>query len=81
MASEFEAHRKAPTRADRPLPTSVRWLAVGLNVALLCTEGLLLARSSVTADEVVMVSMLVATPIFNLALFLDYHRRGLLASR
>ena len=76
MAFEAEAHREA-RRADRPLPKSVKLLAVGLNVALLCIEGVLLTRWGITLDEVVMVSMVVVTPVFNLSLFLDYHRRGL----
>jgi hypothetical protein len=62
---------------DGLLPKSVKWLAVALNVVLLCTEGVLLSTRGVTVDEIVMVSMLVATPVFNLALFLDYYRRGL----
>jgi len=64
-------------RADGSVPPSLEWLAVGLNIALLCTEGLLLTRWGVTQDEIVVVSMLVATPIFNLSLFADYHRRGM----
>ena len=62
---------------DRPLPKPVRWLAVGMNVVLLFTEGVLLSTRGVTVDEIPMVSMLVATPILNLVMFLDYNRRGL----
>jgi hypothetical protein len=62
---------------DGTLPKSLKWVAVGLNVVLLCTEGVLLSTRGVTVNEIAMVSMLVATPVLNLALFLDYYRRGL----
>jgi hypothetical protein len=62
---------------DRLFPVSVERFAIGLNVALICVEAMLLWRGVPTDHEIVMVSMLVATPLFNLALLLDYSRRGL----
>lgn len=63
--------------SDRPLPTAVRWTALGFNALLLFAEvGFLLWRW-VSDVEVAMVSLLVATPVVNLVMFFDYYRRGL----
>ena len=75
-AEEAEGSEEAVSD-DRPLSAPVRWLAVGMNVALLFTEGVLLSQRGVTTEEIPMVSLLVATPILNPALFLGYNRRGL----
>jgi hypothetical protein len=64
---------------DRPLPTPVRWLAVGMNVVLLFTEGVLLSARGVNLTnpmELLVVSVAATTPIVSLAVFLDYNRRG-----
>jgi hypothetical protein len=67
------------TPSERPLPPAIGWLAIILNVGVLCAEaGLFISRGLIALpEEVVMVSLLIGTPIFNLALFLDYRRRGL----
>jgi hypothetical protein len=63
---------------DPPLPTTVGWLAIGLNVLLFLTEvTYLIPRAGVRDTEVLAVSLLVGTPVVNLVMFLDYYRRGL----
>ena len=65
--------------SDRPLPTAVNLVAVGLNALLLLIEATyLLPRAPVREDELVMVSLLVGTPVVNLAMIVDYYRRGVL---
>jgi hypothetical protein len=64
---------------ERPLPRPLKWLAVGMNVLLLFTEGVLLSARGVAManpNEVVVVILAVTTPIVSLAVFLDYNRRG-----
>ena len=66
---------------DRPMPKPIRWLAIGFNVMLLFTEAVLfIQRGGLVIwppEELAMVSLIIATPIFNLAMWLDYNRRGL----
>jgi hypothetical protein len=65
--------------SDRPLPTAVNLVAVGLNALLLLIEATyLLPRAPVRQDELVMVLLLVGTPVVNLAMIFDYYRRGAL---
>jgi len=64
---------------DRPLPVPARWLAVGMNIVLLFTEGVLLSARGINLTnpmEVLVVTVATATPIVSLAVFLDYNRRG-----
>ncbi len=66
---------------ERPLPTAVRRSAILLNTVLFLTETLyLIPRAGVRDTELLAVCLLVATPVVNLVMFVDYHRRGLVTA-
>jgi len=76
-------------QVSAPLPSPLRWLAIGLNALLLLVEVVyLLPRWAVTLRvsfvderELVMVALVIGAAILNLTLFLDYYRRGLVSER
>ncbi|MEQ1759274.1 MAG: hypothetical protein ABL986_13205 [Vicinamibacterales bacterium] len=65
------------TAIDQRLPIWLQSTALILNVALIVLELGYLVPRWVGPNEVAVVSFLVAAPILNLAMFADYHRRGL----
>jgi hypothetical protein len=61
----------------RPLPRPLRWVAIGFNVLQLLVTAILLFQRGLRIEEAPMVTFFVVTPAVNLAMFLDYDRRGL----
>ena len=64
----------------QPLPTSVRWGAIALNLLALFTQSVLFLSRGVNLQapqEVLVTSLLVGTPVVSLAILLDYNRRRL----
>jgi hypothetical protein len=63
----------------RPLPTIVRRGVIGFNVLALFSESVLLLDRGVNVRaplEMFVVSLMVGAPLFGLAMFLDFNRRG-----
>ena len=74
-------NRKVRAGNLQPLPASMRWAAIAMNLLALFSELVLLSsRGGVNLRaprEVLVTSLLVGTPVVSLAILLDYNRRGL----
>ncbi len=83
MNTRRNVHAQSGLHAsDQPFPIWLQRTALVLNAALVVLELGYLVPRWVGPNEVAVVSFLVATPILNLVMLADYHRRGLfLASR
>jgi hypothetical protein len=72
-------NRRVRAGGLQPLPASVRWGAIALNLLALFSEFVLLSRgvNLRSPQEVLVISLLVGTPVVSLAILFDYNRRGL----
>jgi len=64
----------------QPLPASVRWGAIALNLVALFNESVLFLSRGINPQapqEVLVTSLMIGTPVVSLAIMLDYNRRRL----
>ena len=73
-------NRKVRAGGLQPVPTSVRWGAIALNLLALFSQLVPLLSRGVnlqSPQEVLVTSLLAGTLVVSLAILLDYNRRGL----